>query len=98
MAENNNEKGTPKDYNFDAKWDACIDLSLRRVVYSTVAGAFSGILIFRSPVTRWASVAFGAGLGLGSAYSDCSRLFDKPTEDLRPAAVLESSVSPDAQE
>lgn len=28
-----------------------------------------------SPVTRWASVAFGAGVGIGSAYSDCSHKF-----------------------
>ncbi|PWA46137.1 hypothetical protein CTI12_AA511750 [Artemisia annua] len=31
-----------------------------------------------SPVTRWASVAFGAGIGLGSAYSECSQKFDTP--------------------
>jgi endonuclease/exonuclease/phosphatase (EEP) superfamily protein YafD len=28
-----------------------------------------------SPVSRWASVAFGAGVGIGSAYTDCSRIF-----------------------
>ncbi|KAK9690110.1 hypothetical protein RND81_09G105600 [Saponaria officinalis] len=39
------------------QWDACLDLSLRRFVYSSVVGAFSGLLLFRSPVTRWASVA-----------------------------------------
>ncbi|KAL9229054.1 hypothetical protein vseg_004570 [Gypsophila vaccaria] len=98
MAENKIETKTQKDHNLDAKWDACIDLSLRRVVYSTVAGAFSGVLFFRSPVTRWASIAFGAGLGVGSAYSDCSRLLNKPTENLRPAVVSDSSVSHDAQE
>ncbi|KAH9618130.1 hypothetical protein KSS87_005797 [Heliosperma pusillum] len=93
MAENSNAKGIPKKYDLDSKWDACLDLSLRRVVYSSVAGAFSGLLLFRSPVTRWASVALGAGVGLGSAYSDCSRLFDKPTANLSPAAVSESPVS-----
>ncbi|CAJ1957956.1 unnamed protein product [Sphenostylis stenocarpa] len=35
----------------------------------------------RSPVTRWASIAFGAGVGIGSAYAECSRLFDgSPTK------------------
>ncbi|KAL8240433.1 hypothetical protein R6Q59_013788 [Mikania micrantha] len=29
-----------------------------------------------SPVTRWASIAFGAGVGIGSAYSECSQKFD----------------------
>ncbi|KAK1436678.1 hypothetical protein QVD17_02460 [Tagetes erecta] len=32
--------------------------------------------LFCSPVTRWASVALGAGVGIGSAYSDCSQKFD----------------------
>ena len=27
-------------------------------------------------MTRWASVAFGAGLDIGSAYTDCARLFE----------------------
>ncbi|CAN1235532.1 hypothetical protein LINPERPRIM_LOCUS4535 [Linum perenne] len=30
----------------NAKWDACIDLTVRRVVYSSMAGAFSGLLFF----------------------------------------------------
>ncbi|KAH8480321.1 hypothetical protein Peur_062808 [Populus x canadensis] len=59
----------------NAKWDACLDLSVRRFVYSSLAGAFGGLLLFRSPVSRWASVAFGAGVGIGSAYTDCSRIF-----------------------
>lgn len=92
MAENK------KEYDLDAKWDACLDLSLRRFVYSSVAGAFTGLLLFRTPVTRWASVAFGAGVGLGSAYSDCSRLFDNPTANLRPSNISNSPVSQDVQE
>lgn len=27
-------------------------------------------------MTRWASVAFGAGIGIGSAYAECSNIFD----------------------
>ncbi|GAV66051.1 DUF543 domain-containing protein [Cephalotus follicularis] len=60
----------------NAKWDACLDLTVRRFVYSSLAGAFTGLLFFRSPVTRWASVAFGAGVGIGSAYIECSHVFD----------------------
>ncbi|XP_041018609.1 uncharacterized protein LOC121260695 isoform X1 [Juglans microcarpa x Juglans regia] len=66
----------PPKYDLDAKWDACLDLTVRRFVYSSLAGTFGGLLLFRTPVTRWASVAFGAGVGIGSAYTDCSRLFD----------------------
>lgn len=93
MAENNRDTPIPKEYDLNAKWDACVDLSLRRFVYSSLAGAFSGLLLFRSPVTRWASVAFGAGVGLGSAYTDCSHLFGKPTAD-----IGSSNVSQDERE
>jgi MICOS complex subunit MIC10 len=34
--------------DLDKKWDACIDLSIRRVLYSSVAGAFSGLIFFRN--------------------------------------------------
>lgn len=80
MAEN---KPIPPQYDLNAKWDACLDLGVRRFVYSSLGGAFAGLLLFRSPLTRWASVAFGAGVGLGTAYTECSSKFDgsyaKPT-------------------
>jgi hypothetical protein len=84
----------------DAKWEAAIDLTLRRLVYGSLAGGAAGLLLFRactyndillSPCTsrlhlttnlvdcsslnvggagsRSASLAFGAGAALGSAYT-----------------------------
>ncbi|CAM8979677.1 unnamed protein product [Rhodiola kirilowii] len=70
------KKQIPPQYDLNAKWDACLDLSLRRFVYSSLSGAFGGLLLFRSPATRWASVAFGAGIGLGSSYTECSQKFN----------------------
>lgn len=69
-------KERPADLLSEDKWDACVDLTVRRFVYSSVAGAVAAVLIFRSPTTRWASVAFGAGLGLGSALKDCKYIYD----------------------
>ncbi|KAM7278082.1 hypothetical protein ACFE04_005216 [Oxalis oulophora] len=58
----------------NVKWDACLDLTVRRFVYTSLAGAFSG-----SPITCWASVAFGAGIGVGSsAYIETSYIFNGP--------------------
>ncbi|CAN6937026.1 unnamed protein product [Brassica oleracea var. botrytis] len=73
------KENVPPEHDVNAKWDACIDHATRRFVYSSLGGAFAGLLFFRSPVTRWASIAFGAGLGIGSAYTDCSRAFDAPS-------------------
>ncbi|KAL6636545.1 hypothetical protein ACP70R_023821 [Stipagrostis hirtigluma subsp. patula] len=70
------KSGIPPRYDLDAKWDACLDLSIRRVAYSSLAGAFTGLLLFRSPTTRWATVALGAGVGIGAAYTECSYLFN----------------------
>ncbi|XP_020249589.1 uncharacterized protein LOC109827032 [Asparagus officinalis] len=75
MAEEKKER-PPSAVGLDAKWDACLDLGIRRVVYSSLAGALGGLLLFRSPTTRWASVAFGTGLGIGTAYTECSYIFD----------------------
>ncbi|RWR77596.1 MICOS complex subunit Mic10 [Cinnamomum micranthum f. kanehirae] len=83
---------TPPPYELNEKWDACIDLSLRRFVYSSLAGALGGLLFFRSPVTRWASVAFGAGVGIGTAYTECSYILDGLTAKWTPPKV--STVPP----
>ncbi|KAI3516754.1 hypothetical protein L1887_15763 [Cichorium endivia] len=42
-----------------------------------------------SPVTRWATIAFGAAVGIGSAYSDCSQKLD--------AASTSPSVTKDCE-
>ncbi|XP_050213369.1 MICOS complex subunit MIC10-like [Mercurialis annua] len=78
----------------NAKWDACLDLTVRRFVYSSLAGAFSGLLFFRTPVTRWASVALGAGVGIGSAYSDCNRIFNGSHAELTAAPIPNISNAP----
>lgn len=36
----------PRQYDLDAKWDASLDLTVRRFVYSSFAGAFAGLLLF----------------------------------------------------
>ncbi|KAK9270259.1 hypothetical protein L1049_025836 [Liquidambar formosana] len=95
MAEN---KQIPPQYDLNAKWDACLDLCVRRFVYSSMAGAFGGLLLFRSPVTRWASVAFGAGLGIGSAYTECSHKFDGFPAKWGPPKVLDTPASQDEQD
>ncbi|XP_044957446.1 uncharacterized protein LOC123408392 [Hordeum vulgare subsp. vulgare] len=48
--------GIPLRYDLDAKCDACLDLSIHRVAYSSLAGAFGGLILFRSlpPSSRYA--------------------------------------------
>ncbi|GJN22707.1 hypothetical protein PR202_gb10302 [Eleusine coracana subsp. coracana] len=41
------KSGIPPRFDLDAKWDACLDLSIRRVAYSSLTGAFAGLLLFR---------------------------------------------------
>ncbi|CAK9162688.1 unnamed protein product [Ilex paraguariensis] len=47
MAEEKNPQ-IPPHYDLNAKWEACLDLGLRRFVYSSLAGAFGGLLLFRT--------------------------------------------------
>ncbi|KAL6184331.1 PREDICTED: uncharacterized protein LOC101297149 [Fragaria vesca subsp. vesca] len=95
-----NKEILPPQYDVDAKMDACIDLTVRRFVYSTLGGAIGGLLLFRSPVTRWASVAFGAGMGIGSAYTDCSRLFEglPSTAKVASPKIDETPATQDGQD
>ena len=43
-------------------------------------------------MTRWAAVAFGAGVGLGSAYTDCSHIM----VGALPKWPLPSSIPPNS--
>lgn len=65
----------PPQLDYVQNWDAAIDITLRRLVYGSLSGATSGLLLFRNPTTRWAAVAFGAGAGVGSAFTGSSELF-----------------------
>ena len=47
-AEKNNQIVGQSKYDLDAKWDACLDLTVRRFVYSSLAGTFGGLLFFSS--------------------------------------------------
>lgn len=51
------------------------------------------LFVVGSPVTRWASVAFGAGLGLGSAYTECSQLFGGSPAKFAVPQVSETPAS-----
>ncbi|XP_010245410.1 PREDICTED: MICOS complex subunit Mic10 [Nelumbo nucifera] len=95
MAEN---KQIPPQFDLNAKWDACLDLTLRRFFYSSLAGAFGGLLFFRSPVTRWASIAFGAGVGLGSAYNECSLKYENSPPKLVAPKISVATASQHEQD
>ncbi|KAE8706397.1 carboxymethylenebutenolidase-like protein [Hibiscus syriacus] len=51
-----------------------------------------------SPVTRWASVAFGAGVGIGSAYTDCSSIFGGYSPKLTPPKLDDAPAPKDQEE
>jgi hypothetical protein len=38
----------PPELSMDAKWEASIDLTLRRLVYGSIAGGAAGLLLFRA--------------------------------------------------
>jgi len=42
----------PPELSMDAKWEAAIDLSLRRLVYGSLAGGAAGLLLFRACTSR----------------------------------------------
>ena len=65
----------PPELQLDAKWEAAIDVTLRRVVYGCIGGTTMAFLMCRGTTARAAVSAFGAGVGVGSAYEDAAKLF-----------------------
>ena len=53
----------PPELSMDAKWEAAIDLTLRRLVYGSLAGGAAGLMLFRASLhasTPSAQVLFSA--------------------------------------
>ena len=45
----------------DAKWEAAIDLTLRRLVYGSLAGGAAGLMLFRTSPTQLRTATRGVG-------------------------------------
>jgi len=67
------EQSRPPQFDIDQKWDKVIDLSLRRVVYGSLAAGITSLVLFRGASTRAAITGIGAGFGAGSAWADSQR-------------------------
>ena len=75
MSEDGENRARAKELQLDAKWEAAIDVSLRRIVYGAIGGTTLAMLMCRGTTARTAVAAFGIGIGVGSAYEDASKLF-----------------------
>mmetsp|Transcript_7950 Transcript_7950/g.15468 ORF Transcript_7950/g.15468 Transcript_7950/m.15468 type:complete len:82 (-) Transcript_7950:329-574(-) len=75
-------KETPKELLIDAKWDKLIDLSIRRGIYGAGIAGLSSLVLLCGPTSRVAVTALGAGIGLGSAWQQCSNEFQSLVPDL----------------
>ena len=52
----------PPELSMDAKWEAAIDLTLRRLVYGSLAGGAVGLMLFRAFPSRLHTERPGVGL------------------------------------
>lgn len=74
----------PPELSMDAKWEAAIDLTLRRLVYGSLAGGAAGLLLFRAcPATARkntpiVSPAPSRAPVLPNANTDLTRDSDRP--------------------
>jgi hypothetical protein len=53
------------------------------------------LLYTGSPTTRWASVALGAGVGIGAAYTECSYIFNGSPPKWSPKVSTVPSTHPE---
>jgi len=60
---------------YDVAVERAVDVGLRRACYGALAGGASAMLFLRGPRARVAALAFGVGVGVGSAYEDAQRAF-----------------------
>ena len=51
----------PPELSMEAKWEAAIDLTLRRLVYGSLAGGAAGLMLFRTSPTQLRTATRGVG-------------------------------------
>ena len=60
---------------YDVAVERAVDVGLRRACYGALAGGASAVIFLRGPRARVAALAFGVGVGVGSAFEDAPRAF-----------------------
>jgi len=72
----------PSELKVADTWDKCIENTLRKVSYGTLAGAVISLVLFRGTTSRCSVLFFGSGIGAGIGYTECRNEFEaleKPT-------------------
>lgn len=67
-------KVTDQRFHIDERWDAAIDLTLRRLTLGAILGGVSAIVLFRSPTARASVLSLGIGFGAGTAFEQSQAL------------------------
>jgi|MDTE01.2.fsa_nt_gb hypothetical protein len=60
---------------YDVAVERAVDVGLRRACYGALAGTLAAATLVRGPRARVAALAFGVGVGVGSAYEEAQRAF-----------------------
>lgn len=60
---------------YDVAVERAVDVGVRRACYGALAGACAAVTLVRGPRARVAALAFGVGVGVGSAYEEAQRAF-----------------------
>lgn len=63
----------PSELRLTYKWDGCVERALAHTSVGTIAGGLVSVVLFKGPMLRFASTAFGAGFGAGAAWAKCSQ-------------------------
>ena len=64
----------PQRFHIDERWDAAIDITLRRVALGAVLGGVSALVLFRHPTARASVVSLCIGWGAGTAFEQSQAL------------------------
>ncbi|KAD4585667.1 hypothetical protein E3N88_23268 [Mikania micrantha] len=102
MSEN---KEIPPQYDLNAKWDACLDLGVRRFVYSSAVGAFAGLLFFREGFEECVArevkeetgldISEGTDMVLGDSVASSSEIGVRPVHGVWPCPFKGFHCCPD---
>jgi hypothetical protein len=92
----------PSDEILADAWDRALETGIKWAVYGLAAGGALGVLLFRGGHARAGIAGLGSGIGIGMAYADARREFqrlssgrDEHSLAAGPLTAPEETLKPD---
>jgi hypothetical protein len=83
---------SPSEQVLADAWDRALETGIKWAVYGLAAGGALGLLLFRGGHARAGIAGLGSGIGMGMAYADARREFQRLASGANERSLAAASL------